>query len=238
MNPSSTDAIGLLFLPFILIIGAIILLVIFGLGYLMGCLAKILGLHIRRDIKMAVAILSILGSLVFGFVGIRSYNLPRLTYSDGSVLRDVESGEISAQNLLEAKVFESEDRDSSHEISWNNEMMIFTFSTDSIELVEKDSGKAVINLSLSKYDYIMAIHIQETKLFADKDNYLAILAELRATSRLALLMFFSNDGKEIYRELIRRETPDMSLFKNRIDDVREDTILLNENTYIYKSKVF
>jgi hypothetical protein len=128
------------------------------------------------------------------------FNEPRIIYTDGSLVKEVKGGGVIP---LDNAIIPFEQRDCGGLVCWNEADITLSFHSDIIHAVDAD-GNVIIQTSLSKFDYISELQAVEVKLSLSEKNYLAVLADLRATSNRTMLLIYSPSGILVYQEMLER----------------------------------
>ena len=99
-------------------------------------------------------------------------------------------------------------------------------------------GERIVETDLYLYDYVRDVTAVEVKLFSGEQNYLAVLADLRATSGHTILLIYSPDGKVVYHEMLDRRQRPVKMGVYQFPDLDVEGLLVeNESDFLYSSRL-
>jgi len=233
-RPSSTSAIGFVFIP----IYAVFLLLI---GYAVGLIIRFIVSRFTAERTLSkkaiytiyVAFLAvILVSSIAGGVSFKIYEdrqKPHVIINSSAVskLPDVqylESNQTDAKFLL--SIFE-DDKIKNGTLTWNDKTIHFRLAKDTNSLVVLDEiGAQLLQIDLSELDYITRVYAVPVNIDASKKKGLAVLVNLRSTSRRSVLLIYNAEKKLLYQELLYRVCID-NLMKTVKDKSNQEYLWLN-----------
>lgn len=243
VRPSSTSGLIYLFLPVIIavfifkiakagIIGLTLGLVLSGLMYV---------LRLRKISKRSIYYFGIIPALAViftsGFLGyskVKRYHVPGVIYTDGRISKRSIPQKAIVEN---AKSISSEQKEKSKQILWNDEKMTLSFTDDTIKIVDSN-GDMIVEALLHHYDYIREITLVKAQLFQNEKQYLAILADLRTTSRHAMLLIYSPEGEIVYQELLEERSDTIEIDSGKLPTLNiEELIVKNQECFVYSSQI-
>ena len=210
-RPSSTHAIGFIFVP---IYAAILALACFFVGLVVrGVISKFVvpRTFSRRSAQLInTAFVCVLAAAFFsGVIFIQwqeTKQRPRVIFNSGQLIK-MSASEISGKKEREATfVFSiyTDDKDKTVTFQWNGKKLDLNVIGDNT-LKVLDKGNDLMTADLTKFDYIGRIYVLQYALNGSDANALAILVRLRATSRRSMLLIYNSVGKLIYQELLDRQ---------------------------------
>ncbi len=201
-SPSSTSALVFVFLlPYAVIsglVGAVI-------GYLITEVYPFCGFKPLSKLR-SIGLLFLISSAIvcaptfLGFIITKffiNHTRPRVLFTNGIIYQKAGNPNplINKESLL------LNDKSLPDTLIWNNKKISITFSDRSIKI--RHPGRNLIaKESLWTYEYISEVQAIEGKLFPEQENYLAILADLRATSHRAMLYIYSPKAELVYQEML------------------------------------
>ncbi|MBW8001559.1 MAG: hypothetical protein FVQ80_06005 [Planctomycetes bacterium] len=244
VNPSSTAALNIFVLPITigLVLSKIIKAGIIGLllGSVIGSLMYLLRLK-TIFYKMVIytgiilVIIAMLFGGAFGFLKVKKYNTPGIIYTNSDILKTIVTAPKIIKNSMSIP-FKNRNREQL--IRWNGKEVRLSFDSNIIKIKTDDKKGAIVETSLEKYDYISEITPVEVRFFQNDENYLVLLADLRATSWHVMLLIYSPQGQLIYQEMLERKQSTIQLSANTLEgENREELLLENDSLFSYSSKV-
>lgn len=234
-SPSSTSCLILIFVPIYGMVG-----VIGGgiLGLILGFILRffrISTISLSKLIPLGLVLtigLALIAGLA-GFMMVKNYvefNEPRVIYSDGSTTkRVVNSKSVAPDNVI----IPFERRKKGALVLWNDAKINLSFPSDEIRAIDTNDN-IIIQTSLSKFDYIRELQAREVKLSLSEKNYLAVLADLRATSFHTMLLIYSPSGSLVYQEMFDTRGQDLIMGIDKLDSGIEVLIVgSKDGTFSY-----
>jgi hypothetical protein len=201
-SPSSTSALVFVFLlPYAVIsglVGAVI-------GYLISKVYSFCGFKPLSKL-ISIGLLFLISSAIVctatfsGFIITKfliNHTRPRVIFTNGIICQKAGNSNplINKESLL------LNDESPLATLIWNNKKISITFSDRSIKIKRPDRN-LIAKESLWSYEYITEVQAIEGKLFPEQEDYLAILADLRATSHRAMLYIYSPKAELVYQEML------------------------------------
>lgn len=241
-RPSSTSAVGFIFI----LIYAIFLLLI---GYAAGLLIRFIVSRFTVERTMskkslywiyAVFSLTIIVASIAGSVSFKTYEdaqKPHVIINAAAVakipdLQYQDSNQIDAKFLL--SIFD-DDKIENGALPWNNKIIRFKLSRDTNSLaILDDAGKQLIQIDLSGFDYITRVYAVPVTVNDSNTKGLAVLVNLRSTSRRSVLLVYNAENNLLYQELLYRVCID-NLMKTVRDKSGKEYLWLNLDTPIIYS---
>ena len=233
-RPSSTSAIGFIFIP----VYAVFLLLI---GYAVGLIVRFIVSRFTAERTLskktiytiyAAFLAVVLVSSIAGGFSFKIYEdrqKPHVIINSAAVskLPDVqylESNQTVARFLL--SIFE-DDKIKNGALSWNDKTIRFRLSNETNSLVVlDDAGAQLLQIDLSAFDYITRVYAVPVTIDASKKKGLAVLVNLRSTSRRSVLLIYNAEKKLLYQELLYRVRID-NLMKIVKDKSNQEYLWLN-----------
>lgn len=233
-RPSSTSAIGFVFIP----VYAVFLLMI---GYAVGLVIRFIVSRFTADRILSKKIIYtiyaaflavVLVSSIAGGVSFKIYEdrqkphviISSATVSKLSDVKHLESNQADARLLL--SIFE-DDKIKNGTLSWNGKTIRFKLAKDANSLAVFDEvGAQLLQIDLSVFDYITRVYAVPVTIDASKQKGLAVLVNLRSTSRRSMLLIYNADKKLLYQELLYRVRID-NLMKTVMDKSNQEYLWLN-----------
>lgn len=134
-----------------------------------------------------------------------TYNSPRIISDIGSIKKtpyDSKTMKKLGNNKENLCILNFELREKGAELLWNRETYKVKF--DEHAFVVLDSfGEPFIKQSLEGYDYISKVYCLPFDTAYSSESFLAVFADLRATSGNSILHFYSPKGECVFQELIK-----------------------------------
>ncbi|MHC4636773.1 MAG: hypothetical protein ACYTBV_04615 [Planctomycetota bacterium] len=237
-SPSSTSCLILIFIPGFAVAGAIGGC-IFGLIFsLILRLFKISTISRSKFIPLGLILtagLTLIAGLA-GFMMVKNYvgfNEPRVIYSDGSLIKKA----ISAKSVVPDNViipFEWQNEGAL--VFWNDAKINLNFPSDEVRAIDTNNN-IIIQTSLNKFDYIRELQAREVRLSLSERNYLAVLADLRATSHHTMLLIYLPSGSLIYQEMFDTRGQDLIMGIDKLDSGMDVLIVKSKDgTFSYSLK--
>lgn len=217
-RPSSTHAIGFIFVP---VYAALLALISFGVGLILrGIVGKIVvsrSITKRGNQIINILFLSFLGLALFSGVAFVQYQeikqRPHVIFDMGQITK-ISPSLLKGTKQTEATfVFSiyTDDKDKVSPFQWNGKNIDFKVDNNTLKIIEKGSSE-LITADLTKYDYIGRIYVLQFAADPSDPKDLAFLVSLRATSNRSMLLIYDSMGKLIYEELLdRRGDSEMSI---------------------------
>ncbi len=208
-RPSSTAAIGFLFVP---VYSGIVALVGVGIGFLVRAGLKNRGekdnIPIKHFLLKSAIVLIITSGLaaaigIKGVVDYETLNVPQLLSNSGELHRTELFREDTPSVEAHAKLIWDFQNESIEAITWNGSEVIANV-TQSTKLDLNVKGIGVLHYDVGRYSYLSEIAAMPFPDDSDTDNYFAVLAKLRPTSFRSMLLIYDANGKLVYEELLRR----------------------------------
>lgn len=210
-RPSSTQAIGFIFVP---IYAAILALLCFGVGLVArGIIGKfVVPRSISQRTNQIINVLFLCVLVLAFFFGVafikkqEEKQKPHVVFDSGRVIK-MSPSEIKGKKEREVTfVFSiySDEKNNTASFQWNGKKLDFKVISDNILKVFDQEGKELITADLKKYDYIGRVHVLQFALNDSNAKGLAVLVRLRATSQRSILLIYDPSGKLIYQELLER----------------------------------
>lgn len=241
-RPSSTSAIGFVFIP---VYAFIIFLFCFPLGLLMRLIvgkiaseriiAKSTALTINIMFVVAIVISSVAGGISF-----RSYEdrqTPHVIFNSSKVTKIPsfsfqENKKIDAMFLL--TIFDDE-KNQLKNLTWNDVPIHFELKKDinSLKLLD-DKGKELASINLRQFDYITRVYATPFSVSDSASKGLAVLVHLRSTSSRSMLLIYNQNAELTYQELLYRRKID-DVLKVVKDMAGKEYLWLNVNTPVIYS---
>jgi hypothetical protein len=245
-RPSSTWAIGIVWLPYLIAKPTIIGV---GIGILLWSLFKLLKIAGEmpqsgtRILSIVIVVLCV-PSIIAGIAKIKkieSESAPHIIYSRGDIKKlpaDTHDYAIGTKAPLTWTGGSSKVNITPH-IEWNGEHVTVEFNDDEHIRIVKLPKTILADTDLSSFDYVRQLYTVPFK-YESKDKLgLAVLANLRASSRRSMLLIYSSDGGLIYQETLYRkrgsgESP-MQLISH--PDTAKDVLIVNvDSPLVYVGK--
>jgi hypothetical protein len=232
-RPTSTSAVILAFVP---IYGGIAALAGAVLGYLVGGIAELIlrRRHVRRTLSISLimvpAALGMIGAAVFATKNVVRYeeiNQPRVVLSDGRIAKTPVDRDALV-NLPGEVVFPWGEH---VQTRWND-VIVFIYASDGAVRIEGVPDAPNIVTSLEDYDYIREAIGTAVELESGEE-YLVVLAELRATGNRAVLLVYDSSGVLIYQELLERLGHATDLRVMDLGKDREGFVVLMNDAHLY-----
>ena len=88
-------------------------------------------------------------------------------------------------------------------VSWNGSQITVVSNQDRI-IIRNASGRKIAQTDLRKYDYIRELWAVSFRLYPGQREYLAVVANLRSTSRRAMVLVYKPEGSLVYHEILER----------------------------------
>lgn len=200
-SPSSTSCLIVPFLPIYISIGAI------G-GCILGLLLNKMIAHSKIQITanqfipagiVLIMSLAILAGLSGYWVVRHNLRLmtPHIVYSDASISKIATNEDFQTSDTLKISF---EQRKQGKQMVWNGRKLTLSFPADQVR-VKDASGNVIINSSLKQFDYICQLQANVVKLSQSEKPFLAVLADLRATSHRSVLLIYSSTNQLVYQEI-------------------------------------
>jgi hypothetical protein len=187
----------------------------------------------------AAFLVTIFASSISGGVSFKIYEnrqKPHVIINSAAVskLPDVqylESNQVDAKFLL--SIFE-DDKIKNGTLSWHDKTIHFKLAKETNSLVVLDDvGAQLFQIDLSAFDYITKVYAVPVTIDASKKKGLAVLVNLRSTSRRSVLLIYNAEKKLLYQELLYRVCIN-DLMKTVKDKSNQEYLLLNlDNPIIY-----
>jgi hypothetical protein len=201
-SPSSTSCLIFIFIPFYAFGAALVGAVV---GLLIAAIVRAFGMkQISVRWIMITPILMVFIGGLSGYLVVRNYvaiNSAGTKKSDGTIVKT--NINISSTLNIAPLLIDFENQQKPQRFNWNGQDVMLSFPGDCITITDVNKN-VIIETSLKKYDYICEIQVTEAKLLPDTQNYLAVLADLRATSCHCMLLVYSPQGQLIYQEMLER----------------------------------
>jgi hypothetical protein len=109
-------------------------------------------------------------------------------------------------------------------VSWNKQMVTVVSSERNVISIRDSMKRIIVETDLSKYDYTREVWAVPICFYLDKPEYLAVFANLRSTSNRAIILVYNSQGTIVYQEGLAR--------KNCDPTIRKVTNLLNSQEYL------
>lgn len=226
-RPSSTHAIGYLYLPFDAFVVGVIGLVI---GFLFkAIILKVDGrkqVSLRWLIVISAFSVSLLGafSVFYAYSSVEKYenrNAPQIIINSEKFHKSpVNKEAISIEKTTPAIALWGSAETEENTVSWQGSR-IRTVVKDSI-LVEIISDDVLqTTLDLSGYTYITRLDV------LPMSDYLVVLVKLRATSRRSMLYLFNSEFNVVYQEMLERCSGRPHQFIGLVKDGESDKLLID-----------
>ncbi|MCK4887598.1 MAG: hypothetical protein KAS96_09440 [Planctomycetes bacterium] len=237
-SPSSTSCLALMVMPFLVIIGVVAGVVI---GIILAFVFLLCGqLTIDGNKLIRLSLIFVIGfSLLTGIAGFLvtknnvEFNKPRIIYSNESIAKkDVNSEPVVSDTTT---VF-SEQRDKGRSLVWNDLRIMLRFTEDTICAVDKGHNFVIQTLLDEKFHYIRQLQAMEIRLSPNEKKYLAVIAELRATSHHTMLLIYSPSGSLIYHEMFNNFGREIIIGINKLNSQTEALIIKNKDEIFSYSK--
>jgi hypothetical protein len=236
-RPSSTSAIGFVFIP----VYAIFLLL---LGYAAGLLVRsiVSRFTVERTISKktiysiyAAFLVAVLASSIAGGVSFKIYEdaqKPHVIINSAAVIK-LPDGQYEDSNQVDAKFLLSifdDDKIKNGTLPWNSRIIRFKLFKDANSLVVlDDAGAQLMQIDLNAFDYITRVYAVPVTTNDSMKKGLAVLVNLRSTSRRSVLLIYNADNKLLYQELLYRVRID-NLMKTVKDKSGKEYLWLNLDT--------
>lgn len=118
---------------------------------------------------------------------------------------------------------------------WNNKIIHFKLLRDANSLAALDAeGMKLMQIDLSAFDYITRVYAVPVTINDSTKKDLAVLVNLRSTSRRSVLLIYNAENKLLYQELLYRVRID-NLMKTVKDKSGKEYLWLNLDTPIIYS---
>jgi len=120
-------------------------------------------------------------------------------------------------------------------LPWNNKIIHFKLLRDANSLAALDAeGMKLMQIDLSAFDYITRVYAVPVTINDSTKKDLAVLVNLRSTSRRSVLLIYNAENKLLYQELLYRVRID-NLMKTVKDKSGKEYLWLNLDTPIIYS---
>ena len=243
VRASSTSALNILFMPVIVAVYGfkVVKAAVIGLlcGLLVSSLLYVLKLRTISQRKLfyfgiAPAIVTMLIAGGNGYHKVKKYNTPGIIYSAGQISKRT----VPSKALVTSyRPVSFEERERGSRIFWNDKQMTLKFSSNEIRVTDSN-GNTIIETSLRTYDYIREVSFLEVKLFPNEQYFLAVLADMRATSFHTMLLIYAANGELIYHEMFERDRDGIKMFIDKSNTSNlEGLIIKNKNAYLCYSQI-
>jgi len=237
-SPSSTSCLIYLVIPFFIIIGAIAGAIF---GFVLSFIFLLCGLSTIRAGRLVLLSLTLIaGSSLTagaaGFMMVRSnvkFNEPRVIYSNDYLTKKPTNLEPVVSDTTTV-LFEQRDKDRS--LVWNDLRIILRFTEDTICAVDKNRNIIIQTLLDEKFHYIRQLQAKEIRLSPNEKRYLAVIAELRATSRHTMLLIYSPSGSLIYHEMFNNFGQELIMGADKPNSQTKALIIKNKDEIFSYSK--
>jgi len=219
-RPSSTHVLGFIFVP---IYAALLALTCFCVGLVargvVGRFVMPRSISKRGNQIMNILFLCFLGLAFFSGVAFVEYKeikqRPHVIFDIGQIMKISPSTWIGTKQNEAAFVFTiySDDKEKIAPFQWNGKKIDFKVIDDNTLKILDKGGNEIIMADLKKFDdYIGGIYALQFGSDNSASKGLAVLVQLRATSRRSMLLIYDSAGKLIYQELLQhRGDSEMSI---------------------------
>ncbi|MHC4158280.1 MAG: hypothetical protein ACYSSO_04285 [Planctomycetota bacterium] len=244
--PSSTAALGILLIILIPIYIGCGALVGGAFGFILGLVtsrvSKLKMIPLRKTVScgivigVAISVFAASTGYTLAKKFIESDNIVGLIYTDGQISKRTvsESPFTKDTNIQAAKL----DYDKPASLSVGS--VTLDISDRQIHIINSE-GNTVAKTTFYFYSYITEVQAIEVNLFPDEKSCVAILATLRATSRRAMLLIYSSDGKLLYKEMLEKQRGynTFSMYTVKLPATAlEKLVIENKDTFIYSSQEY
>ena len=133
-----------------------------------------------------------------------AFNTPGIKTDLGIITKlpiDTNNVEIFNSELGNRSRESFKNREEGSEFLWNQNEYIARFNEHDFSILDS-AGERFIYQDLKGYDYIRELHCLQFGLSSDHDAYLAVYANLRATSFNGIFLVYDTNGQCIYQELV------------------------------------
>jgi hypothetical protein len=171
-----------------------------------------------------------IGAAVFATKNVVRYeeiNQPRVVLSDGRIAKTPVDRDALV-NLPGEVVFPWGEH---VQTRWND-VIVFIYASDGAVRIEGVPDAPNIVTSLEDYDYIREAIGTAVELESGEE-YLVVLAELRATGNRAVLLVYDSSGVLIYQELLERLGHATDLRVMDLGKDREGFVVLMNDAHLY-----
>ena len=208
-RPSSTAAIGYIFVP---IYAGIVALVGIGIGFIFKSALKGRGEKDKVSLPKYLLVLTSILLLSWFFaanIGVNQvkefeeFSKPKLLSNTGNFIKSQVSRDAAPSAQSYAKLVWDFEKEGIEPISWaNRKGEVKVINSTLMKIIFNDSES--LSYDVSRYSYITEISALNYPGNSIKDNYLVILVKLRATSFRSVLLIYNQENKLVYEELIDR----------------------------------
>lgn len=211
-RPSSTSALGLVFLLPLALLSAVLG---FALGHALGVVAR--RAHVGAEVSMrpyrAVLALTVLATAALaGWAGAlpvlrhERRHAPRVIDDTGVVNRRSGGMEECAAPTPAPVVCDIAEDLSSQTIVWNGRDLTVGCTRDGMITLSDDASGQMAAVDLTDFEYLREVRAGAVRQ-SDGREALAVLAEMRATGRRAMFVWIDADGRRAFQELLERTAP-------------------------------
>ena len=208
-RPSSTASIGFFLVP---IYSGIVALGGIGIGFLIRAVLRGRGekdlISIKGFFIKSAIVLVITSGLAIAIgtkevVDYEAVNAPQVLSNSGSVNRAELSREDVPSVEKHAKLIWDFENKALGSVLWNGAEVIANVA-QSTKLSLKINDKFTLQYDFKPYTYLTEITALQFPTISGEDEYLVVLARLRATSFRSMLLIYEANGKLVHEELLKR----------------------------------
>jgi hypothetical protein len=238
-RPSSTWAIGLLWLPAYAALPAIGGL---ALGFAFKLLFRKLNIfHELPAISLLLLILPLIFSMyVSTSIGLKkikaleALSSPHVVLTNGKVIKLSRVPVGNSIFMTASLVWSlSSDKVPVHFIIWNKKQ-IAVESVENRIIVSDGQKQVLIETDLSSFNYVRELYAIPFKYDLLKEDALAVIANLRATSNRSMLLIYNADNILIYQEILHRTgIADDPLEVIHLPNKGEELLIVKVNTPVF-----
>ncbi len=214
-RPSSTHAIGFLYVP---AYATLVALIFFCIGFAVRLVISkfVTPRSISRLSNRIINILFVCSLALSFFSGVvfierqEEKQKPHVIYDSGRIIK-ISPSAIKGKKDSEAKfVFTiySDEKNKVESFLWNGKKIHFNVIGDNTLKILDKGRHDLVTADLNKYDYIGRIYVQRLAIGDSASKGLSVLVRLRATSRRSMLLIYDSAAKLVYQELLKRDKGD------------------------------
>jgi len=232
-RPSSTAAIGYLFVP---VYSFIVGLVGLGVGFLLKALLRKRG---ERDLikpssfifRLMMVVIAVIGlaawSAIDNVVTYEKANAAQIIKNPGQFTRtQLTGGEVPSvtRRAINNWTFEQPNQPP---FIWNEKKTTVRVTNSTYMTVSADSHNRTINYDFRGRTYLTEIDVLPLQWKQKQPEYLAVLARLRATSHRSMLLVYDSNGGLLYEELLDRCGPKERQYMGIVNDLDGPALIVN-----------
>ena len=208
-RPSSTAAIGYIFVP---IYAGIVALIGVGIGFILKAVLKGRGEQDKVSLPkylFATTSILLLSWFFAANIGIKQveefedYNKPKLLSNTGKFVKTSLNRDVAPTTRTYAKLVWDFERESIEPILLaNGNAQAKVINSTLLKIIFKNAKS--LSYDVSNYSYITEVSALNYPSDAKNDSYLVVLVRLRATSFRSIILIYNQEHQLVYEELLDR----------------------------------